>query len=421
MRIHLFLSSMACLAMLMSGMQEAEAVNPPTPPNFYWNLTDLDQAPTTYTAAGFVNHGASVPLFYQGKPYKNNETRVFAYMGIPSHPAGMKVPGMVLVHGGGGTAFYDWVNLWVAKGYAAIAMDCNGTTAVSEWAYGDRHQWAGPAEYPSYGFDTLNEPIGDQWYYHAIADIILANSLLRANANIDSDKIGLTGISWGGFLTCIAAGVDKRFKFAIPVYGCGYIYEDSAWAPTGKEISAQWMTMWDPSQFIPSIGIPTLWINGSNEANYFLDSHRKSYRLDPAEKNLLINIRMNHSHQDGWAPPEIYIYADSKVKGALAVPHVGVPWHAAGTAHVSYTSVSPIASAILAYTKSLGPWKDRLWASMTATVDAANHKVNAALPTGTEAYYFILQDQRGMRVSTEYIEKDEITAQSKAKGWELLK
>ena len=48
-------------------------------------------------------------------------------------------------------------------------------------------------------------------------DVILAHSLLRSWPRVDPERIGLTGISWGGYLTCIATGVDNRFKFAIPV------------------------------------------------------------------------------------------------------------------------------------------------------------------------------------------------------------
>ena len=40
---------------------------------------------------------------------------------------GRNFPGVVLIHGGGGTAFADWVYLWAKRGYAAIAMDLNGS------------------------------------------------------------------------------------------------------------------------------------------------------------------------------------------------------------------------------------------------------------------------------------------------------
>ena len=48
---------------------------------------------------------------------------MFAWCGLPAAAAGTKSPAMVLVHGGGGTAFEHWVRLWNDRGYAAIAMD----------------------------------------------------------------------------------------------------------------------------------------------------------------------------------------------------------------------------------------------------------------------------------------------------------
>lgn len=31
------------------------------------------------------------------------------------------------------------------------------------------------------------------------------------------------------YMTCIAAGLDNRFKAAVPVYGCGFLHENSVW------------------------------------------------------------------------------------------------------------------------------------------------------------------------------------------------
>ena len=41
--------------------------------------------------------------------------QVFAWLGIPDVPPGERVPGMVLVHGGGGTAFPEWVEITVYR------------------------------------------------------------------------------------------------------------------------------------------------------------------------------------------------------------------------------------------------------------------------------------------------------------------
>ena len=55
-------------------------------------------------------------IFFNGLAWKGKPTRVFAWVGVPKLESGKKVPGIVLVHGGGGTAFDAWVRLWVSAG-----------------------------------------------------------------------------------------------------------------------------------------------------------------------------------------------------------------------------------------------------------------------------------------------------------------
>ncbi len=78
-----------------------------------------------------------------------------------------------------------------------------------------------------------NDPVEDQWQYHAVTAALNAHSLLAAHPAVDADRIGLTGISWGGYMTCVVAGVDPRYRFAVPVYGCGFLALNSAWSNSG--------------------------------------------------------------------------------------------------------------------------------------------------------------------------------------------
>ncbi len=90
-------------------------------------LADLTSPPAVHPAAGVAPAGALQPLFFDGLPYQGKPTRVFAWLGLPPPRSG-KVPGFVLVHGGGGTAFKEWVQKWNEQGFAAISLALEGQT-----------------------------------------------------------------------------------------------------------------------------------------------------------------------------------------------------------------------------------------------------------------------------------------------------
>lgn len=147
---------------------------------------------------------------------------------------------MVLIHGGGGTAFAEWAWLWARRGYAAIAMDlggckpidpvydANGVPVLNQTAKADtrtRLPNGGPNQGHPEKFDSIGGDISDDWPYHAAASVIRAHSLLRSFPEVIADRTAVTGISWGGYTTCLVASLDDRFKAAVPVYGCGFLHE----------------------------------------------------------------------------------------------------------------------------------------------------------------------------------------------------
>ena len=94
----------------------------------------------------------------------------------------------------------------------------------------------GPEQDDEHKFRNFAESEANQmWTYHAVAAVVRGHSLLASRPEVDSSRIGITGISWGGYLTCIVAGIDDRLKVAVPVYGCGFLHEDSAWLPTIRQ------------------------------------------------------------------------------------------------------------------------------------------------------------------------------------------
>lgn len=369
-----------------------------------WDLQSLSKVPTSRPAPEFQADGLTA-LFYDGLPWKNKPTRVFAWYGKPEIKAGEKVPAMVLVHGGGGTAFEEWVRLWTRRGYAAIAMDTCGSTGRQ--GKRERHEFGGPEGWG--GFDQIDGPVEDQWSYHAVADVILAHSLIRSFPEIDAKRIGLTGISWGGYLTCIVAGVDHRFCFAVPVYGCGFLGDNSIWLDEfkamGKERAAKWLKLWDPSRYLRQIDAPLLWVTGSNDFAYPLDSLQKSYRCVSKPTTLCVRIRMPHGHGGlGENPEEIRVFADSLLKGEPSLARITGQGRQGQEAWAMFKAPVPIASGELCFTRDRGKWQDRKWETAAATLDSTAGRVAAALPEGTTAYYFNLADERGCVVSSEHEE-----------------
>lgn len=369
-----------------------------------WNMEALGQAPAVYPAPGFEENGAK-GLFYEGPACQGKPTRVFAWYAAPEGGSNRKYPAMVLVHGGGGTAFSVWVQLWVKRGYAAIAMDTCGCVPRGEYNKWERQEFGGPPGWG--GFDQTGAPLTDQWSYQAIADVILAHSLIRSFPEVDADRIGITGISWGGYLTCIAAGVDARFKFAAPVYGCGFLGEDSAWLDVFKgmppETAAQWLGRWDPSVYLARAAMPMLWVTGTNDFAYPMDSLQKSYRLPQSPRTLCLRIRMPHGHGGaGENPEEIRVFADSIVNGGTPLAKITGQGRESGKAWVKFESKAPVTGAELLYTKDTGKWQDRLWETAPAELDTAHQSVSAVLPDGATVYYFNLIDDRQCVVSSEH-------------------
>jgi dienelactone hydrolase len=367
-----------------------------------WNREELYNAPQTYPAAGFEEYGVQA-LYYDSVPWAGKPTRVFAWLGLPEVVPGSQAPGIVLVHGGGGTAFAHWVRLWTSRGYAAIAMDTCGCVPVGSYSNWQRHEQGGPPGWG--GFDQMDQAPEDQWSYHAIAASLLGHSLLRSLPEVDETRIGVTGISWGGYLTSLLSGVDDRFAFAAPVYGCGH-YEDTVFAEgfaqAGEEALAHWLGLWDPSVTLPNMARPMLWVNGTNDFAYWMDAWQKSYRLPSGPHTLCLRPRMPHGHTEGENPTEIHAFAESLVREGEPLVRVLDQGRERRRVWTHFDPQTPVVRAELNFTRDLGRWPDRTWEDLPATLDPQG-TVTADLPEGTTVYYFNLFDDRDLIVSTEHV------------------
>lgn len=377
----------------------------------HWNNENLTQPPQTFSARGYESPGVD-SLFFEGEPYAGKKTRVFAWMGLPYLKAGEKCPAMVLLHGGGGTAFDEWVRIWNRRGYAAITFDqCGCVPERFQPVDGQPHERHGSGGPPGWdaSFDQIGGGVEMQWQYHAVAAAMRAHSLLAANPAVDENRIGLTGISWGGYLACLVAAVDKRYRCAAPVYGCGFLGENSVWKENDfrqrdPEVVEKWLKNWDPSVFLPKVDVPLCWVSGTNDLAYPLDSLQKSYRLAPSDKTLCIRVEMPHSHPDGWAPTEIGVFADSVLAGGAPLPRITGFSVNGNRAVATVTQARPIVNAELCFTRATGYWSDRKYNILPVDIDRHSLSVSAEIPASTTVLFFNFYDDRGCVTSTEHFE-----------------
>ena len=390
-----------------SGQETAAT---PLPGGVAFDLKALSVVPEVFPAKELEVEGVET-FFYAGPKLQGKPTRIFAYRGVPKPKAGeatRKVPGIVLIHGGGGTAFDRWVKLWNGRGYAAIAMDLCGCVPVGSYGKWERHENGGPPGCDA-SFGQLDSPVEDQWTYHAVSAVALGHTLLRAHPDVDSERIGMTGISWGGYMTSVVSGVDSRFRFAVPVYGCGFLGDNSAWLGRlemiGPEKSALWLKQWDPSHYLPKAKMPFLWVNGTNDFAYPMDSWQKSYRLPEADRTLCLRIRMPHGHgAAGENPEEIHAFANQILTGGAPLPRIAKQGRTETELWCEFEAAQPIAKAELCFTSDSGAWKDRKWEAAAATLDAAGKRASAAIPAAATVAYLNLFDDRNCVVSMEHIE-----------------
>jgi dienelactone hydrolase len=372
-----------------------------------WKLKPLMQPPQTWEAT--TEEPAVKAIWIAGPQFKGKPTRAFAYYGIPA--VSTKAPAMVLLHGGGGTAFAEWVRMWNARGFAAIAVDTVGTIpAKAEPANlwnpkRQRHEFSGPAGWGD--FANVDSLTTDQWTYHAVAVSIASHSFLRAQPGVDASKIGLTGISWGGYLTDIVSSLDSRFQFGAPIYGCGFLGEDSAWLADFKKLGDQraqkWLQLWDPSVYLSRNKRPMFWINGTNDFAYVMSSWQKSYRLPRGERKLSLQVRMKHSHPDGAKPEEVFAYAKAKLMDGPPLVKIRKQGIDAQQTWATYSSDAQPVKAEICFTRDTGKWQDRKWETAPATIDTKTRRVAAAIPAGSTVHYLNLTDAVGLIVSSEHV------------------
>lgn len=377
-------------------------------------------------------------LYFDSVPYAGKTTRVFARYARPDGKG--PFPAMLLIHGGGGTAFPDWAEHWARRGYAALVFDLKGCgpdgqrmpdglpSLEDNTIFGAPSDTTEGAEAQEFGFISLsslrpgapadarsdakrNRNPRDIWGYQAITAILRGHALLESFPEIDKQRIGATGISWGGYLSCIIAGIDPKLKVVVPVFGCGFYQEHGAWEgllnqKMTKKSMQKWVALYDPSSHMKHARCAMMFANGINDSHFPLNTLKKTALQCQGPVAMCLILHIVHQHR--WDIREVEPYVDSIIDYGTPFLNISRIKRDRQTVRATFTGPVEARRAALVFTCDSGPWRPRAWETLPAVIDTTTRTISADLPQDKKvtAYFLSLTDERNFTVSTLHEEND---------------
>ncbi|NSW54419.1 MAG: alpha/beta fold hydrolase [Armatimonadetes bacterium] len=321
-----------------------------------------------------------------GKP-----VRIFGYYAYPKSRNG-RVPGLLMVHGGGGYATLDRATEAAAQGYAALSIDLPGRGTLRE----GKSRSTGPAMTVHQLF-TVKPDLRDNYIYNAVLAQLRAVSFLRTRPEVEPKRIGLIGVSWGGATGLITTSLDRRITCFVNIYGAGLLWDGSTWHEYLRKLPEGEFRLWeanfDPSRYVPDIRVPVLGVTGTNDNCYYLNRFLRTLRAIKPAPDLVLRPNLDHKIDDK-ARSSCFRWLGVKLKGdhAKAPPRLAAMKIEATTkgARVSVQAGGQVAvrGAEVCY----GPvgdvgWTNREWRTVNGSPDRYATWWSADIPLPTQITY----------------------------------
>jgi len=226
-----------------------------------------------------------------------DNSEIFAVIAAPKTPG--KYPGLLVLHGGGGCAEVEKAMAWAQRGYVAVAPDLPGIAepkklidSKGKWnslKYGEGRWKANPDGSESVIFD-------------AVLAAMKSLYLLRAQTDVNPTRIGVVGISWGGYMTTMVCGLaDEQVRAGFAVFGCGF-YDLTAQLNGPKSTLGampmaereRWLRDLDAGRRAPGIKAAFFLAGAANDFFYWPRAVQATLNAIPGEKNHLFAPNANH-------------------------------------------------------------------------------------------------------------------------------
>jgi dipeptidyl aminopeptidase/acylaminoacyl peptidase len=186
--------------------------------------------------------------------------------------SGKKYPLILSIHGGpAGMYGVDWFHEfqgYAAKGYAVLYTNPRGSTG-----YGQKFE----------------RGIVGEWGGKDYIDVMKGvDSALEKNPWLDAERMGVTGGSYGGYLTNWIVGHTDRFKAAVTLRSVANFVSDEGTrdgafghtADFGGDLFEKFELYWDrsPLKYAPNVKTPTLILHSDNDFRVPLEQGEQWFR-----------------------------------------------------------------------------------------------------------------------------------------------
>jgi len=259
---------------------------------------------------------------------------------------------------------------------------------------------------PEMGDDPRKAPI-----YHGAVALLKTVSYLESRPEVDKDRIGMVGSSWGGFFTTLMTGLDPRIKVGSSMFGTGSMQLGNSWwdgAGNSAGHDAAWRERWrttlDPAYRLQNVKKPMAWFTGTNDFAYWMPALMQSYAMNSGPKHLSLIPNWNHALTEPL-DEQTFAWLDVHLKGAPAFIQV-TPVEVVKRGNISLAQwkfsgprQAKSAELILSYGEA-GNWTSRYWSTLPA--EMKDGACSVKLPRAVMPYYIsgTVVDDQGFRYST---------------------
>ena len=374
-----------------------------------------------------------------------DKNEAYAVIAVPKTLG--KHPGILLLHGSGGNAEEEKAMAWAQRGYVAVAPEMPGL--YSGLTHGDLPMSKAYAD----GRYSMQPDTTRSVIFDGMLSAIKALDLLRSLPEVDPDRIGVCGVSWGGSMTAMVCGLaGDKVRAGFAIYGCGF-FDRGNWRadkpnPNAKPGSSpstmsaeereRWLRDLDPGRRAPNMKAAFFLAAAANDFFGWPDAVQATLDAIPGEKNHLFAPNNNHKalvpggtgfegikqtpgapkligNRANWLAMEVP-YFDYYLKGfGEPLPKVSV--QKAGDAHLARFSITASHALIkveVYWAKAYPPETahdpdllrkaelEREWIALP-TVKAGDQDYEAKLPAEAVVWFALVSDDRPVTVSGDLI------------------